>query len=224
MKAITSKFTKGWSKAGRPGSGCWLLAAAACLLFSGCLPASLSQAQPDLTRYYLLNAVGPGAEGRAAAAAKRWTLGIRSVELPAYLVPKSFAIRTGANEVRYLDFTCWGEPLNQGIARVLAEDLRLQENVAWVAVQPFRPDETSDFEVLVRVTACDGTPDGGVQFAADWRLVRRADLTPAAAGTFAATGLHWDGRDYGQLAARLSEAVAGLSREIGAALPHGSEK
>jgi hypothetical protein len=71
----------------------------------------------------------------------------------------------------------------------------------------------------VRVTACSGTEDGGVAFAADWRVGGPRSSGRPASGTYTATGLRWDGHHYGQLAAKLSEAVAALSREIGAALP-----
>ncbi len=219
MKANLWKVEDRRPKAGLPGFGRGLLPAVIGLLLSGCPLTNLPQAQPDPTRYYLLNAAGPGAQTDAGAAEHRWTMGLRAVEVPSYLRSKSFAVRSAANEIKYLDFTCWGEPLDQGIARVLAADLQSLKNVARASLPPLRADERRDFEVMVRVTACEGTTDGGVQFAADWRVAAPGGPAPVAEGSYVAPGLRWDGRDYGQLTARLSEAVAGLSREIGAALP-----
>jgi uncharacterized lipoprotein YmbA len=219
MKANLWKVEGRGARSGRPGFGRGLLAAVIGLLLSGCPIANLPQAQTDPTRYYVLNPVGPGPQTDAGAAERRWAVGLRAVEVPSYLRAKSFAIRSTANEIKYLDFTCWGEPLDQGLARVLAADLQSLKNVARASSPPFRPDERKDFEVVVRVTACEGTMDGGVQFAADWRVAAPGAPAPVAEGSYVAPGLRWDGRDYGQLAARLSEAVAGLGGEIGAALP-----
>ena len=184
------------------------------------MPLPLPQAQPDLTRYYLLTStdIRPGTD--TAAALKQWVVGVRAVDVSAYLHGKAFAVRSHANEIMFLDFVRWGEPLDQGIARVLAENLRSLKNVARVSTQPFRADEQRDFEILVHVSACEGTADGDVHFAATWRILAPAGSAGTVAeGNYAASGLRWDGRDHGQLAARLSEAVAGLSRDIAAALP-----
>ena len=111
-------------------------------------------------------------------------------------------------------------PLDQGIARVLVENLRSLKNVARVSMQPFRADEQRDFEILMHVSACEGTADGDVRFAANWRILAPVGSAGTVAeGNYAASGLRWDGRDHGQLAAKLSEALGGLSREIAASLP-----
>jgi uncharacterized lipoprotein YmbA len=207
----------------RPLAGICLLAPVVCLLASCNLPQF--QAQPDATRYFLLTSTDLRPETSAPAAVKHWVVGVRAVDLSAYLHTKAFAIRSHANEVAFLDFTRWAEPLDQGIARVLAEDLEASGNVARVVSAPFRTDELRDFEVGVRVTACEGTADGDARFTAAWRIVAPGVTGGAVAeGSYVAAGLRWDGRDHAQLAARLSEAVAGLSRDIAAALPKDSVK
>ncbi len=188
-------------------------------LFTSCsIP--LPTAQPDLTRYYLLNSVPARPEAKAAAPAKRWVLGVRNVEIPSYLRNKSFAIRSHANEVSFLDLARWGEPLDQGVARVLVENLQLLPNVVRISTQPFRAEEQRDFDLLVQVSACEGTADGAVLCSATWRITApTAAANTVAEGRFTAAGLHWDGRDCGQLAAKLSEGLASLSHNIGVALP-----
>ncbi len=218
FKRLTSDVGDLLSDFRSPVSGLCFLAAVFCLLTACSLP--LPQAQSDPTRYYLLTStdIRPGTD--TTAAQKQWVVGVRAVDVPAYLRGKPFAIRSHANEIMFLDIVRWGEPLDQGIARVLAENLRSLKNVARVSTPPFRADEQRDFEILVGVTACEGTADGDVRFAATWRiLVPGGSAGTVAEGNYAAAGLRWDGRDCGQLAARLSEAVAGLSRDIAAALP-----
>lgn len=201
-----------------PLSGVCLLASALWLLTACNLP--LPKAQSDQTRYYLLTPAEIGPETEGTAAVKRWMVGLRAVDVATYLRTKSFAVRSHANEVAFLDFARWGEPLDQGVARVLEENLRAVNNVARVSLQPFRPDDQRDFEIAVNINACEGTADGEVRFAATWRIPAPGGSTATMAeGSYAATGLRWDGHDCGQLAARLSEALAGLSREIAAALP-----
>jgi uncharacterized lipoprotein YmbA len=200
-----------------------LLAAGLCLLTSCTIP--LPTAQPDQTRYYLLTAAPAQPETEARAPLRRWIVGVRAVEIAPYLQTKSFTIRSHANEINFLDSTRWGEPLDLGIARVLAENLQSLKNVGRVSTQPFRADEQRDLEILVRVTACEGTADGEVRFSARWRI-----LAPAAAvgtvaeGSYSASGLRWDGHNHGQLAAKLSDALGALSRDIAAALPKETAK
>lgn len=188
-------------------------------LFASCsIP--LPSAQPDLTRYYLLTSSSARPEAKAEAAPKRWVIGVRNVEVPAYLRTKSFAIRSHTNEVAFLDSVRWGEPLDQGVERVLVENLQALPNVARTSMQPFRVEEQRDFDILVQVSACEGTADGAVQFSASWRIVTStAAATTVAEGNTNAAGLRWDGHDYGQLAAKLSEALAGLTHDLAAALP-----
>ncbi|MDD2762977.1 MAG: PqiC family protein [Opitutaceae bacterium] len=178
------------------------------------------QAQSDPTRYYLLTATDIRLETETAGALKRWVVGVRAVEMAAYLRTRSLAVRSHTNEIMFPDFARWGEPLDQGLARVIAENLQSVQSVARVSTPPFRADEQRDFEVLIRVTACEGMAGGEVRFAATWRMLAPGAVPGTVAeGSYAASGLRWDGHDHGQLAAKLSEALAGLSREIVAALP-----
>ena len=195
-----------------------VLAAAGLGLLAACsIP--LPTAQPDLTRYYLLAAVPAPPGPEAGAPQKRWIVGVREVDIAAYLQTKSFTVRSRANEISLLDSTRWGEPLDLGIARVLAEDLQALKSVGRVSTPPFRADEQRDFEVLIRVNACEGTAEGDVRFSAGWRILAPATGATVAEGTYTASGLRWDGHDHGQLASKLSEAVGALGGEIAAALP-----
>src|SRR5208283_2800467 len=130
-------------------------------------------------------------------ALKRWIVGVRAVNIAPYLQTRSFAVRSQANEVILLDSTRWGEPLDQGIARVVAENLQSLKNVLRVSTQPFRADEQRDFEVLLRVTACEGATNGEVRFSAGWRILAPTAVAGTVAeGNYTASGLRWDGRDY----------------------------
>jgi len=100
---------------------------------------SVAVAQPDATRYYLLSAAPGQPAADAGPTLKRWVVGVRAVAIAPYLETKSFAVRSQANEVIFLDSTRWGEPLDQGIARVLAENLQSLKNVMRCRPSPFEP-------------------------------------------------------------------------------------
>jgi hypothetical protein len=62
--------------------------------------------------------------------------------------------------------------------------------------------------------------NSSIRFAVTWqaRSVGK-DLAMTKRGLFSADPVAWDGRDYGQLAERLSEAIAGASKALAADLP-----
>ncbi|PAW80857.1 MAG: hypothetical protein B9S27_05250 [Opitutia bacterium Tous-C8FEB] len=179
-----------------------LLAAAAAGAGCSLLPAP----KPDPTRFFLL-AAEPG-----EAAPARGTVALRPVEVPAYLRQPALVVRRGGNEVTFREAARWGEPLEQGFARVLGENLRR------FGLPPTpRGGEADAAALVVRVLAAEGTAAGGVEFRAAWELTRRG--AAPVSGEFRAAGLTWDGRDEAGLAAGLSAAVAGLAAELAGQVP-----
>jgi uncharacterized lipoprotein YmbA len=183
------------------------------LLLSGC-SSLLPEAQPDPTRYYVLTA--PGA---ATAATGDTVLGLRNVEVAAYLRSRSLIVRKGENEVEFREYARWGEALDAGLARTLREHLLTADTIAQVVVVPFPLELVRDYDVAVRVLACEGDRDGRVHFRAAWELWSvgaGADIVER--GDYVASGVTWDGRTEASLAAGLSRAVAMLGAEISAAV------
>jgi len=189
-----------------------VLVLTALLLGAGC---SLPQAQPDPTRFYVLTApaAAPAAEADGAV------LGLRNLEVAAYLRSRSLIVRKGENEVEFLEFARWGEALDAGLARVLRENLLAAGAAAQVVTVPFPLDQHRDFDVTVRVLACEGRADGAVLFRAAWELWSTgAGAEVVARGDYQPAGLTWDARTETSLVAGLSQAVAGLGAEITAAV------
>ena len=179
---------------------------------------------PDPTRYYVLTGPAMGAAGsQPVTGALR--LGLRNVELAPYLKKGSLVVRTGENEVRFPAEARWGDPLEMEILSSLRGQLLAAPTVGRVFVQPFPFDEPRDYDVSVRVIRCEGVePAGGgkatVRFAAMMELTTSGVAGEIVARQrFVAPEVAWDGKDYGRLAAELSNAVAALSREVVAALP-----
>jgi len=136
---------------------------------------------------------------------------------------KAIVVRIGRNELQFADYDRWAEPLDQAISRVLKETLSSSRNVESVAFNS-HGEAALDYEVAIRVLACEGvrTETGGssIHFAATWELRSlEKHSTTTKRGLFTPDPVAWNGREYGQLAERLGEAVAGLSKTIAASLP-----
>jgi uncharacterized protein len=199
-----------------PVSG--VLSAVACLGFSGCsLP--MPQAQNDPTKFYVLSPTT--ASGGSSATTAVPAIRLRPIELATYLQSRPMIVRRGENEIEFRDFARWGEPLEQGIGRVLREELLARHAAASVQTGVTRPSDVHEvpFEVSVRVLACEGSADGTVVFHAIWQIVSSAEAKIVTQGDFRPADLRWTPRHETTLAAALSKAVAGLAADIAAGIP-----
>ena len=197
-----------------------LLCSFAFCALSGC---ALIRPQADPTRFYVLTVQSAPPARVAEGEFKRWKLGLKPVELPAYLRSKAIVVRTGTNELHFADFDRWAEPLDQGISRVMKETLSSARNVESVALNSHGADRL-DYEVAIRILACEGVRlgngNGSIRFAVTWKARSvGTNSTVTSRGVFTAHQGAWDGKDYGQLAERLSEAIAAASKALAADLP-----
>lgn len=196
--------------------------AAAALFVAGCN--LIPPPTPDPTRYYVLTGPTLRAAGTQPVAGTL-RLGLRNVELAPYLKKGSLVVRTGENEVRFPAEARWGDPLEMEILSLLRGQLLGAPTVGRVFVQPFPFDEPRDYDVSVRVIRCEGVESAGggkatVRFAATVEITTSGVAGEIVARRpFVAPEVAWDGKDYGRLAAELSNAVAALSREVVATLP-----
>lgn len=184
----------------------------------------IPEAVVDPTRYFVLN--GPASSELVSAhPIGTYQVGLRPVELPGYLRNrKDMVVRTGANELRFQEYALWAEPLDAGVSRVLKQQLLSNPAIGGVSVYPFSIDIKRNYDVVVRITNCEGLVQGekgGVaRFAAAYDIIASgADGRVVARRTFTAADQAWDGSDYAALARLLSEAVAKLSDDIAANLP-----
>jgi uncharacterized lipoprotein YmbA len=193
----------------------WLLLAGVGLLVSACsLP--LPQAQPDLTRYFVLRPAVK-APGEAAAPGPVSVIRIDSIEVPAYLLDKPLAVRRGPNEVGYLDAARWAEPLDQDIARNLLLGLGAFPGVTVISRR--QTADKWDYNLKVQIVTCEASDGKNVSFAANWTLVP-APGSPGVGktGTFTGQNLTWDGSSPATLAAALGEGVTQLCQALAEAV------
>ena len=176
---------------------------------------SLPEAQPDLTRYYVLTSESaPLAGAPVASAGEGRKVFLKAVNVPEFLRGKIVQVRLAENEVKYIDTARWAEPLEAGLSRVLRESLDRAEGDIEVVT---RPMDARDFDIVVQVRRCEGVVSDRMA-----RLDARVEVFSAglesrriAEEEFAIEVQGWDGSDYGELAANLSEAAQSLGAKIG---------
>lgn len=179
------------------------------LLLASC---ALTRPVRDTAARHLLDATVPARTTTASQPA----VAVTKPALPTYLDRPQLVARGAAGELRVLDEQLWSEPLDAGIARVLAANLaRLTGSGAILPASGFVALEY-DRLVELRIERCEPGPDGHLVLEAAWKLqpVTGADtpfrafrtVVPAGAATAAA-----------QVAAT-NEALARLARAIAAGL------
>ena len=135
------------------------------ILAAGCSFRSL----PPKT--YVLSAASPAASPAPAAAGRGPVVGVGPVMVPVYLDRPSIVARAGGDEVRLSSEHHWAEPLKDGVARVVAENLSAMVPTEAVAVFPWRTPWAVKYRVSLEILRFDGPLGGPVLLNARWRLL-----------------------------------------------------
>lgn len=175
--------------------------------------------QSDATRFYVL-AASPLASAPATGTLR---IGLKNVELAAYLKTRDMIVRSGTNELVLQDYARWAEPLDAGIFRVIRTELSTGP-VGRIYAQPFPFDADRDYDVSVTILHCEGETVSFARSVARFSAVIEitttgANARVAARRVFTAPDAAWNGHDYDRLAGLLSADVQALGREIISALP-----
>ena len=170
------------------------------------------------SRFYVLSSLtGTGGEPETASDKRQVTIGVRPVELPAYLDRQQIVTRVSANELHLAGFDEWAEPLGDNLTRVLMENLSILLPTDSFIILHTRGPEPADYQVQVEVIRFDGSLAGHASLLARWTILREDDkkifLTRKSAFKEAAGG-----PGYKALVAAQSRTVEALSREIAGAI------
>ena len=183
-----------------------------------------SCAVSDPTLYYTLGqpAAGSAESGtsastpRSADGAGAVGIGVGPVIMPGYLDRTQIVTRTSADQVELSMFHRWAEPLEEGIARVLAEEIGARVPTERIVMFPWRGvvAQAIQYQVVIAVLRFDGRPGGDVTLDTRWRILgrdggelafARSILTEAAAGP-----------GYEPLVAAMTRALRTLGQGIAA--------
>ena len=113
-------------------------------------------------------------------------VGIKDVKMPDYLSEKAFAMRTGTNEIVYLDSIEWAERLSAGLQRVLAANIGTLLPTEQVRLSMWGAEAVT-VEVEVNVERFDVDSHGQGMLMAWWRVLSPGGEKVLASGRFSAT-------------------------------------
>jgi uncharacterized lipoprotein YmbA len=169
---------------------------------TGCL-----SPRADTSRYFTLPAASAPAGGGAAVP----VLGLGPVTLPPYLDRNEVATRVSPEQVTYSGTDRWAGPLDDLVARALAEDLRARLPAVAVVRWPWPVQPGPDVAVAVDFLRLEADAGGGATLQARWTVTVRGSAPvpgesrihePSPAG------------DASAAAAALGRAVDGLAGEL----------
>jgi uncharacterized protein len=196
-----------------------LLGFAVSIVLAGC-------AVTDTTQYYTLGE--PAARSRdsresasiastpRSSADRTGTVGIGvgPVMVPSYLHRTQIVTRNGADQVELAMFHRWAEPLEDGIARILAEEIGGRVPTERIFTYPWRGAvaRAIDYQVVVTVLRLDGRRGGDVTLDTRWRILGK-DGAELALGRSTATEAA-TGSGYEPMVAAMTRALVNLGQEI----------
>jgi len=204
------------------------LRARRCLLGLATLVGLAGCAVSDPTKYYALDRLAAGVSTRATAdpksgeapskkteaAAGGVTVGVGPVIIPAYLNRPQIVTRTASDQMDFAMYHRWAEPLDEGIARILANEIAERVPTERVVSFPWRGivARVIQYQVVVTVLRFDGHPSDDVTLDTRWRIlggdgkeivVKRTTVTEPVAGS-----------GYEPIVAAMARALAGLGQDI----------
>jgi uncharacterized lipoprotein YmbA len=165
------------------------------------------------THFYVLATM----DQPAVAGDRAVSVGVGPVNLAGYLDRPQIVTRPSADKIDLADFDQWGEPLRDGISRVLAENLARQLPAAKIWVFPWRGLEGVRYQVIVDVTRFDGPAAGETALEARWRILDGASGKDVASKT-TRLAEPAGGPGYAMTVSAMSRALGALSRDIAQAL------
>ena len=198
-----------------------LLGLAISVSFAGC-------AVTDPTLYYSLgqttvsSSTARSAESRVAASGPRgrvagadpMNIGVGPVIMPGYLDRTQIVTRSGPDRVKLASFHRWAEPLESGIARIVADEIGARVPTDRVVMFPWRGivARAIQYQVVIAVDRFDGTLDGDVTLDARWRILdRKGDEVAFSRSTITEKVA---GSGYDPMVAAMSRTLVVLGQEI----------
>jgi len=193
-----------------------IVAAGFALALVGCTTFS---AQPDPSRFFTLSAQSQGEESteKRSIRAPALSLGIGPVTLPGYLDRQEIVTRIAQNQVRLSEYDRWAEPLEEGVARVVSQNVASILRAERITSYPWPIDRKPLYQIELEVLRFETNNAQEAHLAARWTLrhTRKKDLV-----RYRDTRLSRPAgeRSTAAFIAALSEVLGDLSRQIAQAI------
>jgi uncharacterized lipoprotein YmbA len=163
------------------------------------------------SRFYTLSATAT-----SSAASSKVSVAVGPVSVPAAVDQPQIVVSTSANQVTFDDFNRWASPLQDNIARVVAENLVALLGSPRVTLFPQTLNADVDYRVQIEIRNFESAPGKSASLDAVWTVRRAKDGKTETGRTSAREKV--DGNGYEALAAAHSRGVARLSQDIADAL------
>jgi len=163
------------------------------------------------SRFYTLSATnGP------AAASSKLSVAVGPVSVPAVVDRPQIVVDIGPNQVRLEEFNRWAAPLQNNIARVVADNLVLMLGTPRVTLAAQALSADADYRAAIEVQSFQSAPGEAAIVDAVWTVRRIKDGRTELGRTTVRETVQEKG--YDALAAAHSRALARLSQDIAAAV------
>ena len=151
-----------------------------------------------------------------SAASSKLSVAVGPVSVPAAVDRPQIVVSTSANQVTVDDFNRWASPLQDNLARVVAENLVALLGTPRVTLFPQTLAAEVDYRVQIEIRNFESAPGKSASLDAVWTVRRTKDGKTETGRTSAREKVDADG--YEALAAAHSRGVARLSQDIADAL------
>jgi uncharacterized protein len=184
-------------------SGCLIL------VISGCLSVPNSPSP----RFYTLQPMAENQMSKKTNIAAELLIGVGPVKIPEYQARPQMVTRDKENMLKFAQFDRWGESLDQGVARLIGEDLTILLPEAKLTSYPWSSSVPVKYQVIVEIVQLDSQLDKDMFLAAQWMIcdAQNAKTLVIKRSEFRQPIIP---QNYSGLAKTLSAACASLSGEI----------
>jgi uncharacterized lipoprotein YmbA len=143
-------------------------------------------------------------------------IGVGPITLPTYLDRPQIVTRAGSHQLTLAEFDRWAEPLQDNVARVLAEHLARLIPTDQVLLYAWPRSATLDYQVTVEVLQFEGWLGGESRLLALWSILDGAEVTLLSqrASLNATVG----GREYDALVVAMNQLLEWFSRDLASAI------
>jgi uncharacterized lipoprotein YmbA len=177
------------------------------LAIVGMLAALAAGCASSPARLYTLSPVAT-----PSATSSKVSVSVGPVSIPAAVDRPQIVVSTSANQVTVDDFNRWASPLQDNLARVVAENLVALLGTLRVTLFPQTLNADIDYRVQIEVRNFESVPGKSAALDAVWTVRRTKDGKTETGRTSAREKV--DDAGYEALAAAHSRGVAQLSRDI----------
>lgn len=187
---------------------------AACAAGPGCV----SLKHTPEARFFVLRAVAEPQQQPGSASSG--TVGVLPARLPGHLERPQIVTWVGPGELRIDEYVRWGEPLEAGFDRTLAENLAVLLPEHRVVRAPWRASDSPSVRVATEIRVFGTQADGRVLLDGRWTLLRDHGEQALARGrsSHERGPLAGAAGDPGAEVEAMSQLVAELAGEIAAAV------